>query len=179
MSFVPTFSPMPSELKTARLRLRTWKASDAVAHRSLWLDRDPRSLRVIDADGRPTVEDLERWALAEAERNAALGVGLLVIELLEGGDFIGYCGLIEGPTDDEPEIAYELARPAHGYGYATEAARAVIEAAAGTGRSRIWATVREWNAASFRVLAKLDFYDSGRRTVDAERGDSVWMTRRL
>ena len=174
------FSPMPVELKTDRLRLRTWQASDAVAHRSLWLDRDPRSLRLIDADGRPTVEDLERWALAEAERTAELGLGLLVIELLEDGDVIGYCGLIEGQANvDEPEIAYELARHAHGHGYATEAARAVVEAAAGTGRSRIWATVREWNAASFRVLAKLDFYDSGRRTVDAERGDSVWMTRRL
>lgn len=171
---------MPSELKTARLTLRTWQASDAAAHRSLWLQRDPRSLRVIDADGRPTVEDLERWGLAEAERTTELGLGLLVIERLEGGEFLGYCGLIEGQaTVDEPEIAYELARHAHGYGYATEAARAVVEAAAGTGRTRLWATVREWNAASLRVLVKLDFYDSGRRTVDAERGDSVWMTRRL
>ncbi|WP_378742859.1 GNAT family N-acetyltransferase [Nocardia brasiliensis] len=49
---------------------------------------------------------------------------------------------------DEPELAYELAQRAHGYGYATEAARVVVEAAAGTGRRRLWATVREWNAAS-------------------------------
>jgi RimJ/RimL family protein N-acetyltransferase len=171
---------MPSELMTARLRLRQWQPSDAVGHRSLWLDRDPRSLRLIDAEGRPSVEDLEAWGLAEAERSAELGFGLLAIETRADAAFIGYCGLIEGQASaDEPEIAYELARHAHGFGYATEAARAVVDAAARTGRSRLWATVRAWNTASFRVLAKLDFHDSGRRTPDADRGDSVWMTRRL
>jgi hypothetical protein len=30
---------MPSELMTARLRLRQWQPSDAVGHRSLWLNR--------------------------------------------------------------------------------------------------------------------------------------------
>lgn len=73
----------------------------------------------------------------------------------------------------------QLAQRAHGYGYATEAALAVVEAAAGTGRRRLWATVREWNAASFRVLEKLDFYHSGRVTADPDRGDSIWMTRVL
>jgi RimJ/RimL family protein N-acetyltransferase len=93
------------------------------------------------------------------------------------GDFIGYCGLTVGRASfEEPEIAYELARRAHGFGYATEAATAVVEAAAATGRKRLWATVRVWNAASFRVLDKLDFYDSGRVTEDPERGDLVWMT---
>ena len=172
--------PMPSELTTDRLRLRAWRTSDADAHRSLWLDRDPRSRRVIDADGRPTVEDLQRWARAESDRTAELGLGLFAVDLLDGEDFIGYCGLTAGQsTVDEPELAYELARHAHGHGYATEAARAVVEAAARTGRSRLWATVRAWNTASFRVLAKLDFSDSGRRDVDVERGDSVWMTRLL
>ena len=172
--------PMPSDLTTTRLRLRAWQASDADAHRSLWLERDPRSLRVVDADGRPTVEDLQRWAVAEADRTAHLGIGLFAIDLLDGEDFVGYCGLTAGQsTVDEPELAYELARHVHGHGYATEAARAVVGAAAETGRSRLWATVRAWNTASFRVLAKLDFSDSGRRTVDVERGDSVWMTRRL
>ena len=96
------------------------------------------------------------------------------------GEFIGYCGLIVGEGSfDEPEIAYELARRAHGFGYATEAARAVVDAAALTGRRRLWATVREWNAPSFRVLEKLGFEHSGRVTEDSERGDSIWMTRTL
>jgi RimJ/RimL family protein N-acetyltransferase len=105
---------------------------------------------------------------------------MLAIELLSAPGFIGYCGLTVGSaTEEEPEIAFELFRATHGRGFATEAARAVVEMARGTGRSRLWATVREWNAASLRVLAKLDFVDSGRRTEDTERGSSVWMTRHL
>jgi RimJ/RimL family protein N-acetyltransferase len=87
--------------------------------------------------------------------------------------------LIGSGTFDEPEIAFELARRHHGHGYATEAARAVVEAAARTGRHRLWATVREWNVASFRVLEKVGFERSERVTKDAERGDSIWMTRLL
>ncbi|MEU9455391.1 GNAT family N-acetyltransferase [Streptomyces sp. NPDC048277] len=52
---------------------------------------------------------------------------------------------------DEPEIAYELFRRAHGQGYAAEAASAVLDAAITTGRTRLWATVRSWNAPSFRA----------------------------
>ncbi len=71
----------------------------------------------------------------------------------------GYCGLIVGRcTHDEPEIAYELLRRFHGHGYATEAARAVLEAAFATGRTRIWSTVGAWNTPpSLRVLEKIGF----------------------
>ena len=43
-------------------------------------------------------------------------------------DVIGYCGLTPhgNGSPDEPELAYELLRAAHGRGYATEAARAVV-----------------------------------------------------
>jgi RimJ/RimL family protein N-acetyltransferase len=176
---VPTFRALPGELLTERLRLRTWMPSDAERYRELWAERDPRSVRTISADGRPTVEEIRGW-LVENPSGAEKGLGLLPIERQEDGDFIGYCGLIVGrSTFEEPEIAYELARRAHGHGYATEAARAVVEAAAATGRRRLWATVREWNAASFRVLEKLDFSPSGRVTEDPERGNTVWMTLEL
>ena len=170
---------LPSELVTARLRLRRWLPSDAEDYRDLWIERDPRSLRRIDADGRPTIADF-RERLAANPRLAEAGLGLLAIERNDTGAFVGYCGLIVGEASlNEPEIAYELARRAHGQGFATEAASAVIEAAARTGRHRLWATVREWNAPSFRVLEKLGFSRSGRVTVDAEHGDSIWMTRSL
>jgi RimJ/RimL family protein N-acetyltransferase len=78
---------------------------------------------------------------------------------------------------EEPEIAYELFERVHGNGYATEAARAVLDAAAATGRTRLWSTVRDWNTASFRVLEKLDF-ERDHVTTD-DRGDIVWLTRTL
>lgn len=177
---MPTFEPMVPDLFTERLHLRPWRPSDAEAHRVLWTERDPRSVRVIDGDGRPTVEDLRRWIADESGRRIESGIGLLAVERLVEADVIGYCGLIVGNASvEEPEIAYEFARRVHGHGYATEAARAVVAAAASTGRSRLWATVRVWNTASFRVLDKLAFRNSGRVTLDPERGDSIWMTRQL
>jgi RimJ/RimL family protein N-acetyltransferase len=154
-------------------------AADAEEYRGLWVERDPRALRRIDAEGRPTVEEIRGW-LTENPLAAKAGLGLLAIERRDSGAFGGYCGLTVGQGSfDEPEIAYELARRAHGHGYATEAAQAIVEAAARTGRRRLWATVREWKAASFRVLEKLDFHPSGRVTEDPERGDTIWMTREL
>lgn len=173
-----SFKPMASELGTDRLHLRPWRAADAEPHRLLWAERDRRSLRLIGADGRPTVEDLRDRM---AERAAAEpGLTLYAVERLAEGDFIGYCGLIVGRASAaEPEIAFELARRVHGHGYATEAARVVVAEAAATGRRRLWATVRKWNTASFGVLEKVGFHDSGRLTPDPDRGDSVWMTREL
>lgn len=169
----------PAELTTERLRLRRWRPSDAEDYRGLWAERDVRALRRIDADGRPTVEEIRGWLTANPLA-AAPGLGLLPIEVRATGEFIGYCGLTVGnATFEEPEIAYELAARAHGHGYATEAAQAVVEAARRTGRRRLWATVREWNAASFRVLEKLGFERSDRVDEDPDRGASIWMTRSL
>ncbi|GAA2813956.1 GNAT family N-acetyltransferase [Kribbella solani] len=173
------YADLPTELETERLRLRPWRPADAAEYRGLWLERDPRALRRIGADGRPTVDEMRGW-LIENPLSAAPGLGLLPIELRSTGEFLGYCGLTVGQaTFDEPEIAYELPRRAHGHGYATEAARAIVEAAAGTGRRRLWATVREWNAPSFRVLEKLGFERSDRVTEDPARGNSIWMTHTL
>jgi RimJ/RimL family protein N-acetyltransferase len=176
---VATYGDLPAQLETERLRLRRWEVADAEEYRGLWLERDPRALRRIDAEGRPTVDDVRGW-LRDNPLAAAPGLGLLPIERRDTGEFIGYCGLTIGQgTFEEPELAYELAQRAHGHGYATEAARAIVEAAARTGRQRLWATVREWNTPSFRVLEKLDFYRSDRITEDPERGNSIWMTRIL
>ncbi len=173
------YSDFPSNLSTQRLRLRRWRPSDAKHQRALWAERDVRARRRIDADGRPTVEEM-RESLVANPLSADPGLGLLPIELRATGEFIGYCGLIVGQASyDEPEIAYELARRTHGNGYATEAGRAVVEAAARTGRQRLWATVRAWNTASLRVLEKLGFDRTGRVDPDPERGDSLWLTREL
>ncbi|QIS22925.1 GNAT family N-acetyltransferase [Nocardia terpenica] len=105
-----TYSEFPASLLTERLRLRPWLPSDAEEHRALWVERDPRALRRIDAAGRPTVEEMRGWAVANP-LGPDRGLGLLVIERRDNGEFIGYCGLIVGQGSyDEPEIAYELAK---------------------------------------------------------------------
>jgi len=41
------------------------------------------------------------------------------------------------------------------------------------GYQRLWAGVRDWNAASRRVLEKLGFRETGRVEPDAVYGDSL------
>ncbi|ALE06856.1 GCN5 family acetyltransferase [Arthrobacter sp. ERGS1:01] len=174
---MPKFRPLANNLETARLRMRPWTPADSTSIRRLWEERDPRALRRIDSDGRPTVEEFRTNIENQLAESALNGLELLAIETKHDGEFIGYCGLVVGnSTLDEPEIAYELFKHAHGNGYATEASRAVLSAAQDTGRTRLWATVRAWNLASFRVLEKVGFVDSGKVDPDPVRGDSVWMT---
>jgi [ribosomal protein S5]-alanine N-acetyltransferase len=153
-------------LETDRLILRPWRAADAAIVHELWTERDDRvpPHRRLSPDGHPTVADLEARGFPE---------GLLMIELRATGDLIGYCGLT-----DEPELAYELLHRFWGHGYATEAARAVIDRARDSGAVRLRAGVRNWNLASQRVLAKLGF-EVERVEPNAEWGDSLVMSVRL
>jgi RimJ/RimL family protein N-acetyltransferase len=167
-------------LVTDRLLLRPWRVSDAVAHREMWRERDPRvpARRRIDAEGRPTVGDIEDWIRGTPPPGK---LGLLVMERKGTGDVLGYCGLIANPLvpDGEPEVAYELLRRAWGQGYATEAAQAVLGWARASGHRRLWATVRAWNDASLRVLARLGFDTTDRVEQDAVHGDSLFLTKQL
>jgi RimJ/RimL family protein N-acetyltransferase len=168
------------DLETERLVLRRRRAEEAAIFRRLWLERDRRAPphRQIDADGRPTVEDIAAFIRAEREDPRP---GILAVERKGPADVIGICGLVfhEAGPPDEPELAYELLRAAHGHGYATEAGRAVVTWAAEAGYARLWARVRVWNAASRRVLEKLGFHETGRVERDALDGDSLLTVREL
>lgn len=163
------YRPMATHLSTDRLTLRPWAASDADDYHALVAERDAPT---------PTIDEIRERIAAALARSAESGIALLPVVRRAEGDFIGYCGLTVGrATIEEPEIAYELFRRAHGRGYATEAATAVLGAAADTGRSRLWATVGTWNAPSFRVLEKLGFARD--RVSSDERGEFVWLAREL
>lgn len=173
-----TLDRVPVILETERLVLRPGVAADAVTFHRLWTERDDRvpPHRRVDADGRPTVEDVADRIRADAD---APGLGLLTVVRTEIGDVIGYCGLVArgNGSADEPELAFELLRAAHGFGYATEAARAVVAWADEAGYRRLWAGVRDWNVASRRVLAKLGFRESGEVETDPIHGDSLMTVR--
>ncbi|MET9513443.1 GNAT family N-acetyltransferase [Streptomyces flavidovirens] len=163
------YETMPFYLETERLILRPWAESDAAEFCALLSER---------GKGTPTVEHI-RTSIAELlTATATTGIALLPIQRRDEGDFIGYCGLIIGrSTIEEPEIAYELFQRAHGRGYATEAASAVLDAALATGRKRLWSTVAAWNTPSLRVLEKLGFERDHVSTED--NGEVVWLTRSL
>ncbi|HEY1639520.1 MAG TPA: GNAT family N-acetyltransferase [Streptosporangiaceae bacterium] len=165
-------------LETDRLILRRSTAGEAAIYRQLWTERDPRvpPHRRVNSDGRPTVEDIA--AQIRAERGESRP-GLLAVERKGTADVIGYCGLnIHGNgSPDEPELAYELLHAAHGYGYATEAGRAVVTWASEAGYRRMWAGVWDWNVASRRVLEKLGFREAGRAGPDSAYGHNLLTVR--
>jgi RimJ/RimL family protein N-acetyltransferase len=168
-----SLAPVLDTLETDRLILRLRRVDEAAIYRQLWTERDPRvpPHRRIDPEGRPTVEDIATQIRAE--------LGILAVERKGTADVIGYCGLIVhgNGSPDEPELAYELLRAAHGCGYATEAGRAVVTWVSEAGYRRLWAGVRDWNVASRRVLEKLGFRETGRVEPDAVYGDSLLSVR--
>lgn len=169
-----------TSLETGRLILRPRNVNEAGVYRRLWLERDPRvpAHRRLTAEGRPTLEDI----VEEIRRERASSLpGLLAVERKRADDVIGYCGLVfhGNGAPDEPELAYELLKSAHGLGYATEAGGAVVAWATEAGYERLWATVRAWNVASRRVLEKLGFRETGHVDFDAAHGDSLVTVLRL
>ena len=166
-------------LESDRPLLRPWRPHEAVIQRELWMERDPRvpPHRRIAADGRPTVEDVEDWIRA----NQPSSVGVLAAERKDTHEVIGYCGLIDSGrgSEGEPELVFELLRRVWLQGYATEASLAVLAWVRSSGHRRVWATVREWNTASRRVLAKVGFVETGRVDSDWVYGDTLFTMKQL
>jgi RimJ/RimL family protein N-acetyltransferase len=174
MSLVPVLDT----LETDRLILRHRRVDEAAIYRRLWTERDPRvpPHRRMSPEGRPTVQDIVTQIRAERAESRP---GILAVERKGTADVIGYCGLIfaGSGSPDEPELAYELLRAAHGCGYATEAGRAVVTWVGEAGYRRLWATVWDWNVASRRVLEKLGFRETDRVERDTVHGDSLLTVR--
>ncbi|MBB3033182.1 GNAT family N-acetyltransferase [Alteriqipengyuania lutimaris] len=90
-----------------------------------------------------------------------------LITLADSGEVIGGIGfgpldVEEGGGDGSMELGYWIARAHWGRGYASEAARAVIEIARMIGHSRIVASHFLDNPASGRVLRKAGFAPTGK-----------------
>jgi len=156
---------MPLRIETERLVLTPEEPGDAEWFTELLNSRGTGTFTVADA--------LERIA-AMTETIEATGIGALVLRKRTGGEALGYTAIVVGRGSlDEPELAYELLPQAHGHGYATEAARALLDAAFGTGRRRIWSTMGSSNAPSLRVAEKLGF--RGDHCTTEAVGEVVWM----
>jgi ribosomal-protein-alanine N-acetyltransferase len=107
----------------------------------------------------------------------ARGVGRLAVETADGGLFLGWCGLEWLRADDDGRDIYDLGFRLHadarGQGFATEAARAVLEdARVRLGPHRVVAHAHPENLASERVLEKVGLRKVGEGDDD---GDPVWL----
>jgi [ribosomal protein S5]-alanine N-acetyltransferase len=140
-------------LTTERLVLRPVTLRDHAALMAHWTAPE---VRLFLFDGGIMSEDEVTEAIEDSARDfAAAGYGLWLIQEQDRADLIGTAGL--RPLEDLGlEIFYSLAPGWWGRGYATEAARAVVEHALDTlGLPEVLAEVDEGNTASIRVIERL------------------------
>ena len=124
------------------------------------------------------------YRLADAEQFCAMPADpqaprfVITLPGANGAPIVGTVGVKH--ADGELELGYWIARGHWGQGYATEAARGVLEIARALGNKRVLAGHHVDNPASGRVLRKLGFRETGevRPTFCRSRGGELVLARR-
>ncbi|WP_392541936.1 GNAT family N-acetyltransferase [Oryzobacter telluris] len=157
-----TSPPLPTPtLHTSRLRLRPFEEADS--DDLFALQSDATVLRYWDS---PPWTDRARADLfvTQSRELAEEGLGArLAVERAADGAFIGWCTLNSwNPVFRSASLGYCFGEAVWGNGFATEAARAVLEWAYDTlDLNRVQAEADTRNIASARVLEKLGFVREG------------------
>jgi RimJ/RimL family protein N-acetyltransferase len=163
--------------RSERLLLRPFTAADVEL--LVELDGDPEVRRFL-ADGRPVPREVvERETLPgmfDLYRNYP-GFGCRAV--FAGPEFLGWVELLPEDGPGEASIGWRFLPRAWGHGYATEAARVLLDRVAPElGVRRVTATTMTVNTASRRVMEKLGmvhvrtFFDEWPDHIEgAEQGD--------
>jgi [ribosomal protein S5]-alanine N-acetyltransferase len=154
--------PLPTPtLRTSRLRLRPVTAADADA--LFALHSSALVLRFWDSPPWNDRDRADRF-IAASQQIADEGTGARVaIDRAADSAFIGWCAVTQwNPDYRSASLGYCLADAVWGHGYATEAARALLQWAFDTlDLNRVQAETDTRNLASARVLEKLGFIREG------------------
>ena len=152
--------PTPT-LRTARLLLRPFTEADTDA--IFALHSSPRVLRYWDSPPWKERARAERFIAACKQMEREGSGARVVIERTVGGQFIGWCGLVDwNPDHRSATMGYCLDESAWGQGFATEAADALLQWAFATlDLNRVQSEADTRNTASVRVLEKLGFVREG------------------
>jgi ribosomal-protein-alanine N-acetyltransferase len=158
----------PTRIETARLALSPPSLADA----SVIFDRyasDPDVTRYVGWPRHQSVADTEsflRFSAAEWERRPA---GPYLIRARSDDRVLGSTGLgFEGDHLTEAVTGYVLAKDSWGFGYATEALRAMIDVAQQIDVERLYALCHPEHRTSWRVLEKCGFSQDRGWTRQAE-----------
>jgi RimJ/RimL family protein N-acetyltransferase len=153
------------EVETPRLVLVAWPAE---------LIGDVSALGAAVPEGWPDEELqglLDLYAGWLRDDPGVLGYGPWIAVDRASNAIVGGAGFVGRPREGQVELGYGIAPEARKRGYATEAARGVVEwALAQPGVERVVAGCDPDNAASIRVLEKLGFERAG-----TEDGQLRWV----
>jgi ribosomal-protein-alanine N-acetyltransferase len=150
---------LPVPISTPRLELRPFVDSDADS--IVRLLTNPLATQFIG--GALSADAAAKVATRMGEVFRSRGWGTLAVVPKDRSTCVGYCGVRPLAQTTDVEIAFALDPSCWNLGYATEAARASIDAAfVSLGLGSIVGTVYPDNTASCRVLTKLGLIPSGR-----------------
>lgn len=156
--------------RTDRLLLRpVWNEDAAALAKAISDEAIVRNLAM--APWPYTIEDATEFV--KIERSLMTPNFMVMRRTHAAPELIGSCGLLS--RNGTIEIGYWIARNHWGLGYASEAARAVLEFAYSLGHNQIHAGYFADNPASGNVLRKLGFVQFGpiRRTFSKGRGEKT------
>jgi RimJ/RimL family protein N-acetyltransferase len=147
-------------LETERLTLRNWLETDVGSYMLLANDVgyncfSPPGRFLVGSPEEAREKIRERIDLFERQK-----LGKFPVFLKATGEFIGTCGMEPFELDGrgEVELGYRLCLKHWGYGYAEEAAAAILRHGFGALHcARIMAFVLPQNRASVKILEKLGF----------------------
>lgn len=143
-----------SELITARLRLEPLTRAHLPDLATLLGDRETMSFWPAPF----TPDDVENWLGRSTAAWENHGHGRFAIRRRDDGRMIGDAGLMPATVDGENmiDIGWIVTRTEWGRGYATEAARALVDHAFGTlGLAAVHANMPAHHAASRRVAERI------------------------
>lgn len=148
---------IPPKIETERLILRPFTMDDIAPSYEMNLDK--RVSNFTGDGGIVSIEEIERRITEDVLGDYGKhGYGRWAVEFKEESKFIGFAGLKYLEDMNEVDLGYRLMYDYWGKGIATEAAIACLNFGFETlGLKRIIAMLLPDNAASIRVLEKLDF----------------------
>jgi RimJ/RimL family protein N-acetyltransferase len=165
-------------LETERLRLRAHRPEDFEPIYAMVSD----NALMQHISGAQPREEAWRRMLTAPGCWALLGYGYWVVERREDGLLLGQIGLADYKREMQPnieglpELGYVFAAHAHGQGYATEAAQAVLRwADAALAAPEIVAIIDEGNLPSIRVAERAGFNE---REPALYKGEPILLFRR-
>ena len=166
--------PVP-EIRSPRLRLVSLSPS---ATRALLDGRHTEAEGETGVHFPPEWPGGDRWILEirleQMMKDPALQQWLLRVAALPDGTMVGHAGMHGPPRErGEVELGYTVLPAYRGQGYATEAARALMEWARAThGVATFVASVSPTNTPSLRVVERLGFRQTGVQ-IDEEDGEEL------
>lgn len=141
---------------TERLVLRGWQLNDAAGALTIFGRAEVTRWLTPNMDPVPDLASmrllLQQWIAEDA--HAPARTGRWVVQRFDGGRVIGEVILQPLPGENDLQISWHLTPDAWGYGYATEAHRAVADWAFSQAVSELFLLIKPENGRAFDMVTR-------------------------